>query len=77
MRKILATAIIALLSLSLYAQVPGVPPTGTRGPGANLNQGHVFGKVVDETGKPVEFASVVLLKTTIDPSQSPNSRAEW
>lgn len=70
MKKILATALIALLSISTFAQVPGGPPAGAgaRGPGANLNQGHVFGKVVDEMGKPVEFASVVLLKTTVDPA---------
>ena len=34
----------------------------------DMNRGHVYGKVVDDQGKPVEFASVVLLKTTIDPA---------
>ena len=68
MRKILATALFALITISTFAQVPGGAPAGSRGPGANLNQGHVFGKVVDEMGKPVEFASVVLLKTTVDPA---------
>ena len=68
MRKILASALFALLSITTFAQVPGGPPAGARGPGANLNQGHVYGKVVDEMGKPVEFASVVLLKSTVDPA---------
>ena len=50
-------------------KVPGGPPAGTRGPGANLNQGHVFGKVVDEMGKPVEFASVVLAQMSLNRGQ--------
>ena len=31
-----------------------------------MPDGKVFGKIVDDKGKPVEFASVVLLKTTFD-----------
>jgi ferric enterobactin receptor len=41
-------------------------PTGGAPNGMKMPEGRVFGKVVDEQGKPVEFASVVLLKTVMD-----------
>ena len=64
--KYFQTALLSLLlSFSIFAQIPG--GAGQKGM-PDLNKGHVFGKVVDELGKPVEFANVVLLKTIIDPA---------
>lgn len=61
MKKLIITICTTLFSLLGFAQVPM----------ANTPQppsiGHIYGKVVDEQGKPVEFASVILLKTAIDP----------
>ena len=64
--KYFQTALLSLLlSFSIFAQIPaGAGQNGM----PDLNKGHVFGKVVDELGKPVEFANVVLLKTIIDPA---------
>ena len=64
--KLFQTALLSIVfSINLFAQIPGgSAPKGM----PDMNKGHVFGKVVDEFGKPVEFANVVLLKTTIDPT---------
>ncbi|MFM6949082.1 MAG: outer membrane beta-barrel protein [Aquirufa sp.] len=61
MKKSIFAAILSLICLTTFAQVPA-------GRMPDMNRGHVFGKVVDEQGKPVEFASVVLLKTVQDPA---------
>lgn len=61
MKKLIITICTTLISLLGFAQVPmtGAPQAPSIG--------HIYGKVVDEQGKPVEFASVILLKTAIDP----------
>jgi ferric enterobactin receptor len=65
MKKLL---ILIYISLSIFtqiqAQVPG-PPSGNS---KEMNKGHIYGKVVDEQGKPVEFASALVMKTQIDPN---------
>ena len=69
MKNYILTSIIALISFFSFAQ----GPAGAGGNSApNFNRGHIFGKVVDEQGKPVEFASVVLLKTVLDPATKQN-----
>ncbi len=58
---------IIIISFNLSAQFPG----GARGSGAQGKApaiGHVYGKVVDSTGKPVVQASVVLLQSKFDSS---------
>ena len=65
MKKFLLSTLVSFSTFFAFAQVPGAP-AGAKMP--DMNRGHVFGKVVDDQGKPVEFASVVLLKTTVDPA---------
>jgi ferric enterobactin receptor len=65
MKKFLLTTLVSISTFFAIAQIPGAP-AGAKMP--DMNRGHVYGKVVDDQGKPVEFASVVLLKTTIDPA---------
>jgi ferric enterobactin receptor len=63
MKKV-AILILLALNINVFGQMPGGAPAGNA---KQMNMGHVYGKVVDQQGKPVEFASVILLKTTIDP----------
>jgi ferric enterobactin receptor len=61
MKKLTAIAVTFIISLQVIAQMPGGMPAG--GPG---NAGHVFGKLVDEAGKPVAGASVMMLQKKMD-----------
>lgn len=61
MKKLIFTICTTLISLLGFAQVPMANAPQVP------NIGHIYGKVIDEQGKPVEFASVILLKTAIDP----------
>lgn len=61
MKKVLQLAAILILSLRLSAQMPG-NGTGQKIPAI----GHIYGKLVDSTGKSVGNASVVLLQTHFD-----------
>lgn len=61
MKKLIITICSILISFLGFSQMPGA---GQQAP----NIGHIYGKVIDEQGKPVEFASVILLQTTIDPT---------
>jgi outer membrane receptor protein involved in Fe transport len=65
MKKFILSLLVSISIFAAFAQVPGAP-AGAKMP--DMNRGHVFGKVVDDQGKPVEFASVVLLKTVMDPA---------
>ncbi len=68
MKRLLSALVAALITLTSFAQMPmGGPPAG-----AKMPEGRLFGKIVDEQGKPVEFASVVLLKTTFDNATKQN-----
>ncbi|AFK03418.1 TonB-dependent receptor [Emticicia oligotrophica DSM 17448] len=62
MKRLLSALFTALITITSFAQMP----TGGAPAGAKMPEGKLFGKIVDEQGKPVEFASVVLLKTTFD-----------
>lgn len=68
MKRLVVFFLAAIFSLKSVAQMPaGGAPNGMKAP-----EGRVFGKVVDEQGKPVEFASVVLLKTVLDKATQQN-----
>ncbi|MCP9770459.1 TonB-dependent receptor [Lacihabitans sp. LS3-19] len=61
MKKLFGILVAALVSISTYAQFPAG--------GMKMQdpmKGHVFGKVIDEAGKPVEFATVIIMKSVLD-----------
>ena len=61
--KHLSLFLAIVISLNLSAQFPGGgAPGGNKAGGAAPAIGHIYGKVVDSTGKPVIQASVVLLQ---------------
>ncbi len=62
MKKIAALTIILITYCSIFAQMP---PAG--GPG-RANNGHVYGKITDSSGKPLGDVSVVLLQNRMDPA---------
>ncbi len=62
MKRLLFTTILFLFTISLFAQFPGGGFPGKAAP----NQGHVFGKLTDSTGKPVVGASVLVLQSKFD-----------
>lgn len=68
MKRLVVVFLAAIFSLKSVAQMP----TGGAPNGMKMPEGRVFGKVVDEQGKPVEFASVVLLKTVFDNATKQN-----
>ena len=57
--KKLFVAIAVLLSANSFAQYRQMPA-------AMKNSGHVYGKIVDAKGKPMEGASVLLLHQQMD-----------
>lgn len=64
MKNLLIVFCLSLCNYLAIAQMPaGGPPAGMKAPEAKI-----FGKIVDENGKAAEYASVVLLKTTVDPA---------
>jgi ferric enterobactin receptor len=63
MKRLFSILFTALISLTGFAQMPA---------GAKMPEGKLFGKIVDKQGKPVEFASVILLKTTFDNTTKQN-----
>src|SRR3984957_11208009 len=66
MNKFLAIILALLVSGQTFAQPPaGGPPGGSGGPGGQ-STGHLYGKLVDSTGKPIGRASVLILKSTLD-----------
>lgn len=67
------TLIVAfcIFSAPLFSQPPAGMGAGRPGMGAAAT-GHLLGKVVDSTGKPVGDASVVLLKATFDSASQKN-----
>ena len=67
MKKLLSLIITATISLHVLAQMPGAPAMGNKNT-AQMNMGHVFGKIVDSTGKPISDVSVYLLQNKFDSS---------
>ena len=64
MRSILTFAII-VLSMSLSAQMPGMPGAGAQR-GAPPSIGRLYGKLVDSSGRGIGNASVILLQSRFD-----------
>lgn len=65
MKNLFVIILVALFSQIGYAQFPA----GGMGGGPKMkdpSNGHIIGKMVDEAGKPVEFATILLLKTVKD-----------
>ncbi len=66
MKKFLVLIAGIVITANLYAQVP----QGTSGMNSNMqapkNIGHVYGKLIDEEGKPVNGASVLMMETKMD-----------
>jgi outer membrane receptor protein involved in Fe transport len=69
MKQFFAFVWLALISTTLYSQIPmGGPPAGARGGGQQANMGRFYGKVVDEKNKGIEAASVQLIMSKMDPA---------
>ena len=65
MKRFFTSVLITFISLQLSAQFPGGSPSGNA-QGKAPAIGHVYGKVVDSTDKPIAQASVVLLQSKFD-----------
>lgn len=64
MKKISISLLFVILSVSIFAQVPGA---GANRPAGNQMAGRIYGKIVEaSSGKGVEFASVQLLQDKPD-----------
>eukprot|EP01136_Pigoraptor_vietnamica_P042622 Opistho-1_new@17011 len=71
MKIVLSALLSVLISIASMAQMPfGTPGKGAKAP--EMNFGKIIGKVVDEQGKAVEFASIVVLKTVQDSASKQN-----
>lgn len=66
MKKLLLAAGILFFTAQLHAQFPAAGAAAGKGQQGAMNIGHIYGKVVDSTGKPVGEASVVLLQNKYD-----------
>ena len=65
MKKLTGLLVLAMLNLAAWAQFPGQAPGNGKG-APPMNMGHVFGKVVDSTGKPIPDASVIVMQKKFD-----------
>lgn len=63
MKSRLFLFLLSVISLNSMAQFPG---GGMGGPRQDPNRGQVSGKVVNPDGEPVEFATVIIMKTEFD-----------
>ena len=75
MKKAILSILMVGASLATFAQVPqGAPQKAPQGmpQGANMPKGRIFGKVVDQQGKPVDFATVVVFRVTFDAATKKN-----
>lgn len=66
MKKFLLLIVVIIITVNLYAQVPQGIPSNNAGMQAPRNIGHVYGKILDENGKPVNGASVLIMETKMD-----------
>ncbi len=68
MKKIYLPLFLLLFTSVIYAQYPGGGGNRGLGGGQSMNIGHFYGRVLDNTGKPIESASVQLTQNKIDTS---------
>lgn len=66
MQKIIWLLAMLTLSVSVYAQPPGGFPGGAPPPGKTLNAGHLYGKILDNEGKPLPYTSVIVFQNRMD-----------
>lgn len=69
MQKYYLLIAMLLLTLGLRAQAPaGAPPRGGAMPAMGGMTGHLYGKLLDNDGKPIPYASVIILQPKVDPA---------
>lgn len=68
MKRLLLIAAFLTSNCILFAQAPVGAPAAAKAGQAIPNIGHVFGKLVDSAGKSISDASVLILRSTTDPS---------
>lgn len=61
---LIAVMLFSVISIASYAQMPGMG--GRPGGGQSMNVGRFYGKILDNNGKPIEYASVQLLQNKMD-----------
>lgn len=65
MKKILLIVTVAFFSLGTKAQFPGgIQASGARQSAPSI--GHIYGKIVDNNGKAISDASIILLQSKMD-----------
>ncbi|MBS1597860.1 MAG: TonB-dependent receptor [Bacteroidetes bacterium] len=62
MKRIAVFVLVVLFGFSAMAQFPGAGGAGKSAP----NIGHIYGKIVDSSGRPVQDATVILLQNKFD-----------
>jgi outer membrane receptor protein involved in Fe transport len=65
MKKILAAAVLCMITFFANAQLPGMPGAGQRS-GGQMPTGRFYGKIVDASNKGIEAASVTLVTERMD-----------
>ncbi len=60
MKSKIILILLSLITFGAYAQFPGGETM------KDPNKGHVFGKIVNQEGEPVEFATVIVMKSELD-----------
>jgi outer membrane receptor protein involved in Fe transport len=65
MKKIVLATAALIISFQIFAQFPGAGANG-KGNQAPPSIGHVYGKLIDSLGKPIDQASVVILQNKYD-----------
>lgn len=67
MQRIIWLIALLTFSVSVHAQFPaGGAPGGARPGGKPANNGHLYGKVLDNEGKPLPYTSVIIFQNKLD-----------
>lgn len=68
MKNVLLVIFVSCISLTLFSQPAGFPNGMSNGMGNRSipKIGHIYGKIIDDAGKPISDASVVLLQSRFD-----------
>src|SRR5205809_1918272 len=68
MKKLFLAAITLITTVQLFAQFPGGGGANGKGGGKPPSIGHIYGKIVDSSDKPISEATIVLLQNKYDSS---------